>query len=94
MGDEYSRKVIKLLLERDRAYLSRLLGVAVPENATVDAICTIIADRDRAPEKDHVSSIYRCRCGSKRVVLREAQMRSADEGSTIVRVCIECGNKW
>ena len=92
--DEYSRKVIKLLLERDRPYLSELLGTKIPSDATVDTVCTIIADQGKVDQNFHVSSIYKCKCGSKMITLREIQIRSADEGSTIVRMCNGCGNKW
>ena len=95
MADDYSRKVIELLLQRNRRYLSRLVGEEVPQSATVDTVCAIIAYRSRANEIVHESSIYTCgRCGSKRVVTREAQLRSADEGSTIVHMCNGCGNRW
>lgn len=92
--DNYSRAVIKLLLKRDKAYLSELLGTEVPADATVDTVCTIIDSQSQASDKKHISSIYRCKCGSKMVVLREIQLRSADEGSTIIHICKECGNKW
>ena len=92
--DEYSREVIGLLLERNRPYLEELLSTVLPANATVDTVCQIIADKDCAGEDNHVSSIYTCKCGSKRVVLREVQLRSADEGSTILHTCEACGNRW
>ena len=92
--DEYSREVIKLLLERDRSYLSELLGTNIPSNATVDTVCAIISNQSQADKSAHVSSIYKCKCGSKMVTLREVQIRSADEGSTIIHMCNECGNKW
>ena len=92
--DKYSREVIKLLLERDRSYLSELLGTEIPSNATVDTVCAIIVNQSQVDKNAHVSSIYKCKCGSKMVTLREVQIRSADEGSTIIHVCNECGNKW
>lgn len=91
---KYSQKVIELLLKRDRSYLSELLGTEIPSNATVDTVCAIIANQSQADKNAHVSSIYKCKCGSKMVTLREVQIRSADEGSTIIHVCNECGNKW
>ena len=92
--DKYSREVIKLLLERDRPYLSELLGTDIPSDATVDTVCAIISNQTQDDKSSHVSSIYKCKCGSKMVTLREVQIRSADEGSTIVHICNECGNKW
>lgn len=92
--DNYSRKVIELLLMRDRAYLSELLGEDLPANATVDTVCQMMADKDLAKGKDHMSSIYVCKCGSNMVILREVQLRSADEGSTILHICKACGNRW
>ena len=92
--DGYSRAVIKLLLERDRAYLSELVGADVPESATVDMVCMMITDSKGREKIGHVSSIYRCKCGSNNVVLREVQTRSADEGSTVLHVCKNCGHAW
>ncbi len=92
--DEYSRAVIKLLLERDRAYLSELVGADVPEGTTVDMVCMIITSSTGRENRRHVSSIYRCKCGSNNVVLREVQTRSADEGSTVLHVCKDCGHTW
>lgn len=92
--DDYSRRVIGLLIKRNRRYLSELLGTQIPDDATVDTICAIIADQNLDPKTVHESSIFVCKCGSKLVSLREVQIRSADEGSTIVHLCNECGNKW
>jgi DNA-directed RNA polymerase subunit M/transcription elongation factor TFIIS len=94
--DDYTRKVVEVLLEHDRQYLSELIGARVPEGATVDTVCAmIIADQDQAKQKEHISSIYRCnRCSSKTVVVRDVQLRSADEGSTAVYLCRKCGHTW
>ena len=41
------------------------------------------------------SEMYKCgNCGKKRAKIREAQTRSADEGSTLFITCIECGHEW
>ena len=92
--DDYTRKTVKLLLERDRAYLSELVGQPIHKDTTVDEVCEIIADQNKADTTSHASSIYKCRCGSNLVVVREVQLRSADEGSTIVHICKSCGHKW
>lgn len=40
------------------------------------------------------SLFYQCKCGSKEIKIREKQMRSLDEPSTIIMRCVKCGNKW
>ncbi len=41
------------------------------------------------------STLYRCRqCGRKETTVRSAQMRSLDEGETIIISCVFCGYKW
>jgi len=46
-------------------------------------------------EEDIVEGVYQCgKCGSKKVVTRSAQLRSADEPMTILNRCYACGNKW
>ena len=101
--DEYSRATIKILLEHNKKYLSEILLNILPEgtdvnsitrNATVDTICAVIASQTTDIQDKNIDSIYTCRCGSKMVVLREVQLRSADEGSTVVHVCEMCGHKW
>ena len=72
---QYTRAVVEWLLEHDRAYLSRLLGAELAPDATADSVCAMIANHNQAPERLHISSIYRCRCGSKMVVSREVQLR-------------------
>jgi DNA-directed RNA polymerase subunit M/transcription elongation factor TFIIS len=91
---QYTRAVVKWLLEHDRDYLSRLLGVELSPGATTDTVCAMIANHNQASVRSHVSSIYVCKCGSKMVVSREVQLRSADEGSSILHTCGECGHTW
>lgn len=96
--DDYSRKTICLLLERYPEYLREILsklGIDLDvSKASTDSISAAIADRKQAETARHESSIYVCKCGSKSVVTREVQTRSADEGSTIVHICTECGKSW
>lgn len=41
------------------------------------------------------STLYRCRqCGKKETTIRSAQMRSLDEGETLIITCTWCGYKW
>ncbi len=41
------------------------------------------------------STLYRCRqCGRKETTVRSAQMRSLDEGETLIIKCVWCGYKW
>jgi DNA-directed RNA polymerase subunit M/transcription elongation factor TFIIS len=35
-----------------------------------------------------------CKCGSKRTISFQKQVRSSDEGFSIFCQCVECGNKW
>lgn len=92
--DNYSRKTIGLLLERYPEYLNEILSrLGIPQGS-LDSISAAIADRKQAETARHESSIYVCRCGSKSVVAREVQTRSADEGSTILHICTECGAKF
>lgn len=42
-----------------------------------------------------VSTLYRCRqCGKNETTVRSVQMRSLDEGETLVISCIFCSYKW
>jgi len=38
--------------------------------------------------------VIECKCGSRRTISFQRQMRSADEGSTTFSECVECGHKW
>lgn len=39
--------------------------------------------------------LYKCsKCGSRKVISNEMQVRSADEGTTVFCTCSNCGNKW
>lgn len=41
------------------------------------------------------SSLYKCRqCGHKETTIRSVQMRSLDEGESLILNCIFCGYKW
>ena len=99
--DDYSLNTIRLYLSRNRQYLVQILrrySDNVPDNITEqDAIRILVATREQAGNRAHVenttSSIYRCaRCGSRSVSVREAQLRSADEGSNTLCHCHECGH--
>lgn len=35
-----------------------------------------------------------CKCGSKRTISFQKQVRSSDEGFSIFCQCVQCGNKW
>lgn len=42
-----------------------------------------------------VSTLYKCRqCGKKEATVKSVQMRSLDEGETLVIQCIFCSYKW
>ena len=100
--DDYSKTTIKLLLERDRKYLREILcdiclspeDVLQEKDLNMDNVCAIIANIRPSLTKRHKSSIYKCMCGSDNVITREAQIRSADEGSTVFCVCNKCGRSW
>lgn len=42
----------------------------------------------------HESTMYACRCGSRRLRLTEVQMRRADEAQSIKALCYKCGREW
>ena len=100
--DGYSKKTIELLLERDRNYLREILldicsspnDVPGELDLNMDNVSAIIANQRHSITKMHKSSIYKCTCGSNNVITREAQTRSADEGSTVLCVCNNCGRSW
>lgn len=71
------------------------LGINIDvSNASLDSISAAIVDQRLAEKARHESSIYICECGSKSVVTREVQTRSADEGSTIVHICTKCKKRF
>ena len=97
--DDYTKTTIELLLERDKKYLREILcdiclspdKVPQETDLNMDNVSAIIANRRPSQIQLHKSSIYKCVCGSNNVVTREAQTKSADEGSTIFCVCNKCG---
>ncbi len=95
---DYTKQTVRLLLERHPSYLEEVLrsrgwNVNV-QNETAESISAIVTCQKHVQKKAHESSIYTCQCGSKSVVTREVQMRSADEGSTIVHICNDCGRRY
>jgi len=95
--DEYSKSTIRLLLERDETYLRKILVDMlgrgnVPVELDVDIVCAIITNQRPIKQKQIKSSIYTCKCGSNDIRIREVQTRSADEGSTIFYICMQCGH--
>jgi DNA-directed RNA polymerase subunit M/transcription elongation factor TFIIS len=96
---DYTLSTVKLLLERDRSYLMEILdklGIDVHENEAITAenIVKLISNQDEQKPVAHESSIYVCKCGSRSVTTKEVQLRSADEGSSIINFCRTCGHKW
>lgn len=98
--DDYSRKTIDLLLKHDKKYLVEIiqkqLDINVQDNAvlTTESVCELFRTQEIQKIKPHMSSIFVCKCGSKHVTIREIQLRSADEGSTIKHICNKCGYTW
>lgn len=97
--DDYSKSVIELLIIKNKEYLINILqnlGIEVANSSslTTESVCALLEDRKNENRTFHKSSIYTCKCGSNLVIVRETQMRSADEGSTIIHLCRECGNMW
>jgi DNA-directed RNA polymerase subunit M/transcription elongation factor TFIIS len=98
MAMDYTRKTIKLLLERNPEYLNEILtnlGIRIDlSKETPDSIAMMLDYQNRTGYFNHKSSIYTCKCGSNNVITREIQTRSADEGSTIFHICQKCGHTW
>lgn len=97
--DKYSIDTIELLLKDDRGYLVEILRnleitVDDPSSLTIESVCVLLAAQKGESHTTHESSIYACKCGSKKIIAREMQLRSADEGSTITYICRDCGNCW
>lgn len=95
--DEYSQKTIQLLLDSDKPYLKQLLNdlsIETDDLSDSKEIGQLLENQKDITSKMHKSSIFTCRCGSSHVITREMQLRSSDEGSTIIHLCLECGNKW
>ena len=45
--------------------------------------------------KQKTTSLYRCRnCGSRQCTVRMQQMRSLDEGATLILNCVTCGFRF
>lgn len=100
--DDYTKTTVELLLESNRKYLREILcdicispdTVPQEKDLNMDNVGAIIANQRPSTTKLHRSSIYKCICGSNNVITREAQTRSADEGSTVFCVCNKCGRSW
>jgi DNA-directed RNA polymerase subunit M/transcription elongation factor TFIIS len=95
--DDYSQQTIKLLLETDKTYLFRLLrqlDIEVDDDDDEKQIGQMLENQKTIDPILHKSSIYTCQCGSNNVITREIQTRSADEGSTIVHICLKCSRTW
>lgn len=96
--DDYSQKTIQLLQVANASYLKELLnkiGIHTDELSDSKKIGKLIANQNMVSTELHKSSIFACKiCGSNNVITREIQMRSSDEGSSIIHICLKCGNKW
>lgn len=94
--DSYSQKTLQALLVEDKAYLQELLqelGIQIT-NQTAEEIGKLLDTQRSDSSGVHESSIYTCKCGSNNVIIRDIQTRSADEGSTVLHICLKCGVKW
>lgn len=94
---DYACKTIKLLLEKNPEYLQKILidlkcDISL-ENTTPEEIYKKLSFHNET-KKIHESKLYTCECGSKYVTNQEYQLRSADEGSTIIFTCHECHKVW
>lgn len=96
--EEYTLKTVKLLLERNREYLFDILNklnIKANDKQSAEDICRLLYNHDDDKKTMHESSIYKCnKCGSKYITTEEIQIRSLDEGSSIIYFCHACGNKW
>ena len=94
---EYTLRTVKLLMERDKGYLTeilRKLNVKADASSSAEDIVGLMSSQEEAKPVVHESSIFKCACGSGSVTAKEIQLRSADEGSTTVYLCRACGNRW
>ena len=100
--DDYSVKTIQLYIQDQyKPYLVTVLRRYwddVPDNITESDAIRILRDimQQKIPSaKVHKSSRYKCpKCSSTYVTVREVQLRSADEGSSIMGHCNKCGETF
>ena len=54
-----------------------------------------VEDVEDVQDEEHVEGLDKCRkCGSRDIVYKQLQLRSADEGMTLISRCRQCGNTW
>ncbi len=93
VGDDY---LITALLDGhiDPLTISSLTPEELSPSRNAKILETIDARRSqKATQK--VSTLYRCRqCGKRECTVRSVQMRSLDEGETLIIQCVFCSYKW
>jgi DNA-directed RNA polymerase subunit M/transcription elongation factor TFIIS len=78
--DEYTKECVKYLQKNDPALLQKCIALG--------------SDDGEVRGEDIDSSILCRKCNEKKVIYREKQTRSADEGATIYYYCTLCGYSW
>lgn len=95
VGDDY---LVTAIIDGniDIPSISKLLPEELSPSKNVKLIEELNARRTQKISVK-VSTMYRCPqkgCGKNETTVRSAQMRSLDEGETLIITCIFCSHKW
>lgn len=83
-----NRKKAKADIESDKLFFDSFIFRKIQENKDKKQMQILCPPKIK-------EGIYTCRkCGSKRVSVIMAQLRSADEGMSAICQCTACGAKW
>lgn len=99
--DEYSKRCIHYLLLADPDRLTKHVNALCGSNGitlkymNVDDVEKMILDSTLDEDVKTEDSAIQCKkCKQRRVVFREVQSRSADEGASVYYFCKACLYRW